>query len=230
MGFEQSRNDPCLFTLRHRGETLRIVLYVDDALVTTSSLGMWEHIRSEIDRLTPMSESGELSNILGMNVKQDRDAGTITISQQMKIEKLLDQFGAHGEGTYAKATPLPAGYRSCSENTPKDAAAQEEQALRATSPLRPDGFEHYHELVHEYRMILGSLGHLAVWGRNDIKHAVYLMARHQANPSARDYKMLFHILAYLKGTKSLKLVIGKYDFDTDSPLVAMVPNPVNKAQ
>ena len=222
MGFEQSRNDPCLFTLRHRGNTLRIVLYVDDALVTTSSLNMWEHVKTEIHQRTPMSDSGELSNILGMKITHDREARTITISQRLKIEKLLEQFGVHHDTTHPKLTPLPVGHRTNSEGMPTSASEQEEHARSATSPLRPNGFENYYALVHDYRTILGSLGHLAIWGRNDIKHAVYLMARHQAKPSAQDYKNLFHILAYLKGTKDCDLVLGKYRFDVESPLVAMV--------
>ena len=74
----------------------------------------------------------------------------------------------------------------------------------------------------EYLSLLGSLSHIATWGRNDIKQAVYLLARHQSRPSARDYKSALRILNYLKGTKNLEMVLGAIPYNEESPMTAMV--------
>ena len=220
--FTKSRNDPCMFTkLTRDGGLMRIILYVDDALCTTNSEEMWHDIREQVDARFKMSEHGPLTNILGMNVIHDRETKTIRINQRLKIEALIERFGMQEERA-KPLTPLAPGRTADRADMPTNPEEEEKEAGLATSPLRPNGFLKYQELIDEYRSLLGSLSHIATWGRNDIKHAVYLLARHQAKPSARDYKSALRILNYLKGTINLEMVLGALPFDESSPVEAMV--------
>jgi hypothetical protein len=221
-GFERSRNDPCMFTLRTRdGNIMRMILYVDDALCATTSESLWDEIRTSVDAKFKMSEHGPLTNILGMSVVHDRKNKVIRINQRLKIEALLERHQMH-EMTAKPLTPLAPGRKADRADMPTNAEEEEREAALATSPRRPEGFRKYLELVMEYLSLLGSLSHIATWGRNDIKQAVYLLARHQSRPSARDYKSALRILNYLKGTKNLEMVLGAIPYNEESPMTAMV--------
>jgi len=175
-------------------------------------------------------------NILGMHITHDRENGIITISQKLKIQKLIDQFdhadnaddaGGAEKTTRGRLTPVPTplrvGYVCTNELTPTD----EEGRMRQVTELnetktQTHKFDTYAEMREEYQMMIGTMSHIAIWGRFDIKQAVNMLARHQAMPSAQDYKDAIRLIAYLKGTIDLKLVFGKQTFGLESILVALV--------
>ena len=105
LGFEQSKNDPCLFTLRKDGEILRLVLWVDDAVITTSSEELWVFVRDAIHSVSPLGKEGNLEWVLGMQVEQDLEAGTISLNQTSKIQMIIERYGS--PNAKPKTTPLP---------------------------------------------------------------------------------------------------------------------------
>ena len=219
LGFVQSQNDPCLFTLKRNEEVLRLCLWVDDAMVTTSSDELWEYVRENVDKDSPLSKHGELSWILGMAVTQDKKKGTISVNQSAKITAILEKFGM--TEAKAKRTPLPPRWTSQAGWIPQTSQERNDTVSRA----RREGLPHvkdYYDFITNYRMLLGAVSHLCVWGRNDLKQATYLCARYQATPGIEHWKALRHILRYLRGTINLEMVFGTRRFADDAVLAAQV--------
>ena len=214
IGFTQSKNDPCLFSLvRPNGDLCRIAIWVDDGLCSVSSEELWDEISALITAQTPLSSSGDLNFFLGMKMSYNRDDGILAISQAAKITALLAKFDmSHCNG---RTTPIPTNTFLHASDAP--ANLWEERALADTL-----GFTDYKEVIHNVRELVGSFGHLACWGRPDICQAAYYIARYQARPSLKVWKFCKHMLRYLKHTKHLSLVYGTRSYDMDSPLVAMV--------
>ena len=66
MGFSQSHYDYSLFTKNIGKELLVILVYVDDLLVTGSSLHYIQQIREELQHRFKMKDLGELKYFLGI--------------------------------------------------------------------------------------------------------------------------------------------------------------------
>ena len=219
LGFEQSKNDPCLFTLRKDGEILRLVLWVDDAVITTSSEELWLFVRDAIHSLSPLGKMGDLEWVLGMQVEQDLEAGTISLNQTSKINMIIERYGS--PNAKAKATPLPPKWTSKKRWMPQTP----EEIKETVEGARKAGLHqcrNYTDFIHEYRSLLGALAHIALWGRLDLKASVFLLARYQANPGINHWKGLRHILLYLVGTKDLKLIFGSRRPSDGSVVTAQV--------
>jgi hypothetical protein len=175
-------------------------------------------VKEAIDSKSPLSKHGDLEWILGMGVTQDRKEKTISVNQTSKIGALLERYNMTAK---TKNTPLPSGWNSQQDWTPRN----KDDIQRTVESARSAGLhkiDDYKDFVHEFRSLLGALAHLALWGRNDIKHAVFLLARHQAKPGVNHWKGLLHILKYLKGTKDLEMIYGSHSHTEEDVVRAQV--------
>ncbi|XP_047103480.1 uncharacterized mitochondrial protein AtMg00810-like [Schistocerca piceifrons] len=89
-GFSNSDADPCLFYRRQNGNSLYVVIYVDDGLIVGSNK---KEIAVFMDVLQHEFEitTGSLDNFLGIKIKQYED-GAIMISQGKYTEEILQRF------------------------------------------------------------------------------------------------------------------------------------------
>ena len=71
-----------------------IALYVDDLLVAGAKPAI-SAFKTAISQRFSMKDLGALSYLLGMSVARDRVAGTITISQELYTEQILQRFGMY---------------------------------------------------------------------------------------------------------------------------------------
>ena len=211
LGFQQSKVDPCLFTLRTNGEVMKLVLWVDDAMVTTSSLELWEQVKDAIDKTSPLSKFGDCTWLLGQEISQSADLKTIRVNQRSKIEALLERYTSVGN---PRKTPLPPGWSS-QEGWIPTTKQHERETVEKARKAGLDKLGHYKEFIHEFRSLLGALAHIALWCRIDIKQAVFLLARHQARPGIEHWNGLRSILKYLKGTKDLEMIYGSRSTGND---------------
>ena len=211
IGFHRSHVDPCLFLLDRHGEHLKLVLWVDDAMVTTSSEALWEYVRDTIHKDSPLSKHGKLDWILGMKVVQDLEKGTITIDQSSKIRAILETYNRPGSTYKPKATPLPTNWTS-KEGWMPGTDDEKEATVRAARSNGLSQCASYSHFITSYRECLGSVAYLASWGRVDLKQSIFLLARYQANPGINHWKGLIHILKYLSGTADLPFVVGGQKF------------------
>mgnify|MGYP006148844329 CR=1 FL=1 len=228
LGFKRSTVDPCLFVYDKDGDIIRIAIWVDDGIVSTNNINLWHDIRDKIHAITPLGSFGELGWLLGMSITYDRRKGIMRISQQAKIEALLERYGMSD----CNPVDTPIWHKEKLINDGPDTPADERAVLDSVNKISggvpcfggkiKKRYSHYKDVVQAVRKIIGSLGHLACWGRPDIRQSVYLMARFQSRPSLRHFKILKRMLQYMKGTQHLQLTFGTRSFNDKSPLICMV--------
>src|SRR6266481_4146874 len=80
IGFSRSTADECVYITKAHNSTLIIMIYNDLGLFTTSKNEMAE-LKKELKDNFTMTDLGEMKKILGIQVIQDRKAGTLKIMQ-----------------------------------------------------------------------------------------------------------------------------------------------------
>ena len=97
IGFSPTHSDPCVY-VHGSGDTLIILtLYVDDILLTGKDPVPVDQKKRELKECFEMTDMGEVTRNLGMEVKRDYDQGTIAITQTDYVENLLERFEMQSE-------------------------------------------------------------------------------------------------------------------------------------
>lgn len=171
-GLIKLNSDPCAFIGNFMEETVRALIYVDDCLIIAKSMST---INTVIEKLKAEFELtvGSGRTFLGIEIHPQPD-GSITITQQSYIQKLLNQF----EMDNAKDTNVP---------------MQPGTVLN----VREKG-EDRHE---PYRELIGALLYLCTTSRPDIAYAVSRLSRNMVDFSIDHWKAAKYILRYLKSTQ-----------------------------
>jgi hypothetical protein len=73
MGFIEAKSDTSLFIFRHGSDTVYLLLYVDDIILTASSTELLRHTISALQREFVMKELGPLHHFLGITVERRPD-------------------------------------------------------------------------------------------------------------------------------------------------------------
>jgi hypothetical protein len=173
-GFRRCIADDCLYIKTDKdGNLTLVVAYVDDLILAGHDV---DWIKKEFESRFKMKDLGEPEWFLGVHIKRDRAAGTVTLDQELYIDKMLDQFGM--TDAYPKDTPAKAGLvlRKATEN---DEAT--------TVP---------------YRSLMGSLLYASIATRPDIAQPVSACCRHMAKATTQSWQAGKRILRYLKKTKT----------------------------
>ena len=90
--FSPKHSDPCVY-VHGSGDTLIILtLCVDDILLTGKDPVLVDQKRRELKERFEMTDMGEVTRILGMEVKRDYDQGTLAVTQTDYVENLLERF------------------------------------------------------------------------------------------------------------------------------------------
>jgi hypothetical protein len=146
-------------------------VYVDDLIVTGSSISAITRFKEDISTRFSMSDLGLLKLYLGIEV--DQAPGKITLRQTAFASKLLDKAGM-GDCNLVHVPMEPRLKLSKeSKNPPVD--------------------------VTEYRSIVGSLRYL-VHTRLDLSFAVGYVSRFMESPTTEHMSAVKHILRYISGT------------------------------
>jgi hypothetical protein len=173
--YERTLSDPCIY-IRRVGEEFGIITaWVDDLMLFASSEEMMQHMKDAIESEWEVTDLGEPSKIVGIEVTQA--PGQLTISQTKYIESLLKKEGM------ADANPVA---------TPTDPHVKLSPNPEVNEPNRSNS----------YAKLLGELQYVANCTRPDIAYAVNKLASYTANPSLQHYGALKRILRYLAGTKT----------------------------
>uniref|UniRef100_A0A3Q7I1X3 Reverse transcriptase Ty1/copia-type domain-containing protein n=1 Tax=Solanum lycopersicum TaxID=4081 RepID=A0A3Q7I1X3_SOLLC len=126
-----------------------------------------------------MKDLGPTKQILGMYISRDRSAGTLNLSQELYIEKVLSTFRVND--AKPRTTPL----------SPKTVEERDHMALVP------------------YASAVGSLMYAMVCTRPDIAHALGVVSRYMANPGKEHWEAVKWLLRYLRRTSSTSLWFGK---------------------
>ncbi|RVW98283.1 Retrovirus-related Pol polyprotein from transposon RE1 [Vitis vinifera] len=171
LGFTKSLSEFTLYFRKVCDETLVVSLYVDDLLVTGSSMKQIDNFKKEMKDVFEMTDLGRMTFFLGMEVQQKQNE--IFICQQKYAKEILKKFKM--EECNPSATPMNQNEKFCK----KDGAAKADERL--------------------YRTIIGCLMYLTAT-RPDIMNAVSLLSRYMHCASEIHFQAAKRIVRYVKGT------------------------------
>ena len=148
-----------------------ISLYVDDLLVTSSNAELIQQFKDDMLQVFEMTDLGEMTYFLGMEVKQND--GEIFISQKKYAKEILKKFSM--ENCKGTNTPMCQKEKLCKD----DVSEQVDETL--------------------YKSLIGCLMYLTAT-RPDILYAISILSRFMNYAKESHLKGAKKVLRYVKGT------------------------------
>lgn len=179
-GLTQSHADNCVFSGLINGDKVFLLLYVDDGMIMSNSMKTLNAMMDKLENAFEMTR-GDPDFYVGMEIKRDRLAKTISIGQAAYITRVIEKFNM------TDATPV---------STPADVNVMLTKAEEETDTIFP------------FRQAVGSLMYAATVARPDISYAVGEVSRFLERPSSSHVVAVKRIMRYLKGTVDNGIVYG----------------------
>ena len=184
IGFLPAQSDRCLFILRKDKKVVMIATYVDDLLITGNDENLIESSRKTLNSHFKMKTMGNVSWLLGIRIRRDLHKKTITLTQESYIDDLLSKFNM----TECNPAKTPA---------------------ITTTVLKMAKFQQIESSTeYPFRELVGALLFIARMTRPDILTATTMTARYCQNPNEEHVTAAKRILRYLKGTRTMGIVLG----------------------
>ncbi|EGD82185.1 hypothetical protein PTSG_11936 [Salpingoeca rosetta] len=172
-GLRRLASDACVFV----GEDCMLCVHVDDFLIAAGTIDRVRHVAASLSAHYHLKHLGPAKQYLNININYDRDAGTMTLTQQHYVHHLLQQHGL--QTCRPKDTTLPTNFK-----------------LDATTAAETVD-------VKQFQHIVGSLLYLAGCTRPDVAYAATALARAVRQPTAIHQHAAKHVMKYLRGTSGL---------------------------
>lgn len=180
LGLQRCPHEHAVYTKKIDKEILIITVYVDDILVTGTSVGVIENFKEQMNKSFDMSDLGKLSHYLGMEVKQN--VGCIELKQTAYARKVLEK----------------AGMRDCNPvkypMDPKQNIGKDEDGEQVDTT--------------QFKSLIGGLRYL-IHTRPDIAFSVGIISRFMKRPTCVHLNAAKRVLRYVKGTLNYGLVYSK---------------------
>lgn len=196
LGFKPTVSDPCLFFKRSRtGRLMFMFLFVDDFQISyhITDKAEWNELKAKFMKRFESKDLGPSTWILGMRIKRDRKARTITLDQELYVTKALERFGMD----QCKVAPTPGVVGgSTAEGRGTDSDPDHAGSGKVDRQL--------------YQEMVGTLMYSAISCRPDIAHSVQLLARAMQAPTWEDMRAAKRVFRYLAGTKDIGLMFGSH--------------------
>lgn len=180
LGFKRCPYEHSVYTRQDKEDVLIIGVYVDDLLVTGSSVSCIEAFKKQMNNFFEMSDLGKLAYYLGIEVEQGD--GFIELKQTGYAKKLLKQAGLED----CNPTKFPMD--------PKEQLTKDEGGKQVDAT--------------QYMSLVGGLRYL-VHTRPDIAFAVGIVSRFMEHPTILHMNAIKQILRYIRGTLEVGLVYSK---------------------
>lgn len=171
LGFVKSLSESTLYIKGDHANFIVISLYVDDLLVTGNNVELIQQFKDDMLQVFEMTDLGEMSYFLGMEVEQKN--GEIFISQRKYAKEILKKFNM--ESCKSMSTPMCQKEKLCKD----DGAEQVDETL--------------------YRSLIGCLMYLTAT-RPDILYVVSVLSRFMNCAKESHFKATKRVLRYVKGT------------------------------
>ena len=155
----------------------------------SASKPLLNKLKKELMNRFEMSDTGDVSRILGMNVTRDREKGTVTINQKNYTEDVVQRYGMKG----CNPAYTPGVGPKLSLNQPEEKLLNEEEKRR-------------------YQAITGAVMYLAQVTRYDILYAVNQLARAMSKPAKAHMRTAKHLLRYLAGSTDFSITYKQGSF------------------
>lgn len=183
LGLKQASADDCLYVLEGTVNSVYVLVYVDDILVTSNSDVYVERVRKKLQERFITENLGEVRNYLGMRIERSND-GMFFLDQRKYIQRIIEQF----ELQNAKGSDIPLNPTYYSD------PCDDKMANNS-----------------KYRSAIGCLLYVAMNTRPDIAAAVGILSQKVSEPTIKDWKEVKRVICYLKSTIQLRLKIGCND-------------------
>ena len=174
-GFKASEADPSLFSMDLKDDTVYLLVYVDDILVTSKSAVTIQSIKDKLLKSFEGRDLGEVSSFLGMKIYRDKQQQLLKIDQTGLANNIIQQFGM--EEAKTRSTPFGTATRlTANEGEPLDTA------------------------IYPYSTLVGKLMFLAVATRPDLAYSVSALTRFMARPTLAHWQAAKGVVRYLAST------------------------------
>ncbi|KAH9668944.1 hypothetical protein KPL70_021590 [Citrus sinensis] len=190
-GYHRSRYDSCVyFGGLDQGGVSYLLLYVDDMLIASKYKLEIERLKNLLKVEFEMKDLGNAKRILGMDIIRYRSAGTLFLSQEKYIKKVLERFEM--QDCKPVQTPLGPQFKLSAAPTSEDESQMNE---------------------FPYAQAVESLMYAMVCTRSDIAYAVSVVSRFLSCPGKVHWNAIKWIMRYLKGSSTCGLLYGKTKSD-----------------
>ncbi len=166
-----------------------VAVHVDDCTIAASTPRLVTDFKAGLSKHVEVTDLGELHWMLGIEVKRDRVANTVHLSQRAYIDAILHRFNF--TDLKPLSTPMDVQVKLTSEQAPVSAA---EFAAMRDIP---------------YCEAVGTLNWAALATHPNISFAVSTVARFTLNPGPVHWEAVKRIFRYLAGSRDLWLSYGE---------------------
>ena len=189
IGFSRTTADPCLWTRSRNGKEWYVATYVDDLTICCTDDEARDILMKELHQKFEVKddEGAPIDYLLGIHIKQNLEAGTIQMSQELAATKLANSFLTEQERSDACRVLSPMYH---SVELPKLAERE-----------IPDT-EFY------YLSTIGSLLYLSACTRPDIAAATGVLSRHSLAPGKAHVSAVKRLIQYVLIQGRMALNIG----------------------
>ena len=199
LGFKPLEADRCVYVWRDGARMAIVSLYVDDMfLFTPRNSELMQRLKTRLQKKFEMTDLGEVSEALGVEITRDRGARTLTITQRRHARGILE--GAGMADCAAASTPMAIGTQLC---------------------LPEEGFKATAVDTLRYQRAMGELNYLVSWTRPDIAFAVSALSKYSSNPGPQHFAGLRHVYRYLRGTQDYGVTYTGAGDVTDAPTLTI---------
>ena len=160
-----------------------IVVHVDDCTIALSKQELIDELKTCIKEFVEITDMGELYWLLGIEVKRDREACTILLSQRSYIDSIIHRFG------FKDLKPI---------TTPMD------PNVKLSTAQNPSTGAQYAAMQNiPYCEAVGALMYAMLGTHPDISYAVTTVLKFSSNPGMAHWDAVKRIYRYLLGSKDL---------------------------
>jgi hypothetical protein len=174
--------DATLFRGTMDGETVWLLVWVDDILVAAQGEERIAKVKAHLTAKFDVRDLGPATYFLGMELSRDREAPSLKLTQKKLTGELINRYGL----AYARARSVP--------------HATGEKLRKEGEPLDTVRFP--------YSECVGSLLYLNVCTHPDIAQAVGVLAHYMAAPTIVHWEVALGVVRYLVGTADYGLTFG----------------------
>ena len=158
-GFKENQVDECVYMKSEGKDFIFLILYVDDILLASTSVTLLNHTKSFLSNNFDMKDLGEASYVLGIEIKRDRAAKLLGLSQNGYINKVLKRFDMQNCGN--GEVPVSKGDKLTKDQCPETDFEKEQMKSKP------------------YAQLIGSLMYAQVCTQPDLAFAVGVLSRFQ---------------------------------------------------
>ena len=190
IGYTRCEYDYCVYVrILEDGSYIFLLLYVDNMLIAAKSMCQVNRLKSLLHKEFEMRDLGAAKKILGIEIRRDREARKLWLSQKNYIRKVLEKFSMLDAKPVS--TPLANHFRLSSSQCPRN-----EEEIENMSKI-------------PYASAVGCLMYVMVCTRPDLAHAVSTVSRYMANPGREHWNAVKWIFRYLKGTTEHEILFSR---------------------